>query len=93
MFALRIFIIYHIKTSSINHNEYSYGCICCCSVHEINELLKFSKFRSIHEFVVSKTIQLKMMGERNKQGMDGIMRETERERERENERMQDVGRT
>ena len=93
MFALRIFIIYHIKTSSINHNEYSYGCICCCSVHEINELLKFSKFRSIHEFVVSKTIQLKMMGERNKKGMDGIMRERERERERENERMQDVGRT
>ena len=54
-------------------------------MHGINGLLKFSKFKSIREFVVSKTIQLIMMGERNEKGVDGIMRE---ERERENEREQ-----
>ena len=61
----------------------------------INGLLKFSKFKSIREFVVSETIQLIMMGETNEKRVDGIMREIERERgkERENERMQDVGRT
>ena len=61
----------------------------------MNELLKFSKFKSIREFVVSETIQLIMMGETNEKRVDGIMREIERERgkERENERMQDVGRT
>ena len=64
-------------------------------MHGINGLLKFSKFKSIREFVVSKTIQLIMMGETNEKRVDGIMREIERERgkERENERMQDVGRT
>ena len=64
-------------------------------MHGINELLKFLKFKSIREFVVSETIQLIMMGETNEKRVDGIMREIERERgkERENERMQDVGRT
>ena len=52
-------------------------------MHEINELRKFSKFRSILEFVEYKTIQLILMGERNEKGVDGIMRERERERERE----------
>ena len=59
-------------------------------MHGINGLLKFSKFKSIREFVVSKTIQLIMMGETNEKRVDGIMREIERverrERERENAR-------
>ena len=48
----------------------------------MDELLKFSKFKSIREFVLSKTIQLIIMGERNEKGVDGIMREREREREK-----------
>ena len=51
-------------------------------MHGINGLLKFSKFKSIREFVVSKTIQLIMMGERNEKG-GGWYNERERERERE----------
>ena len=66
-------------------------------MHGINGLLKFSKFKSIREFVASKTIRLIMMGERNEKGVDGIMRERERERERtrenKNERIQEIGRT